>query len=163
MVFEFFFIYHVNQRFYIIFEFKSNEMKQILYLLLIALFISSCSSNSESESSNDPIIGSWKLKSISSDGREESDECTRKTTIKFLENGTSDAIYYDYEGVNDCRAYPVSGIWKNVGNSNYEFTSQYENPTYKIIFTNNNNVFTYSDTEQHNGSYYITTLIYERE
>ena len=138
-------------------------MKKILYLLLTVLFISSCSSNSEFDSSIDPIIGSWRLKSISSDGIEESDECTRKTKLKILENGTSNAVYYDYEGVNDCQANPVSGIWENVGNSNYEFTSQYENPTHKIIFTNNNNIFTYSDTEEHNGQYYITTLVYERE
>lgn len=163
MVFEFFLYLSCKSKILYYIAFKSNEMKQILYLLLIALFISSCSSNSESDSSIDPIIGSWKLKSISSDGIEESDECTRKTTIKFLENGTSDAINYDYEGVNDCRAYPVSGIWENVGDSNYEFTSQYENSTYKIIFTNNNNVFTYSDTEEYNGSFYITTIVFERE
>ncbi len=138
-------------------------MKKILYSFLLVSIIFSCSSNNELESSLDPIIGNWKLKSISSDGIEEATECVLKTTIKFLENGTSDAVYFDDEGVNNCQAYPVSGIWENVGNSNYEFTSQYENPTFKIIFTNNNNVFTYSDTDEHNGSYYITTKIYERE
>ena len=137
-------------------------MKKILYSFLLISIIFSCSSNNESESSLDPIIGKWKLKSISSDGIEEADECELKTTIEYLENGTSNAVYY-YEEINVCESTPVSGIWENVGNSNYEFTSQYENPTYKIFFSNNNNIFTYSDTEEYNGSYYITTIIYERE
>jgi hypothetical protein len=70
-------------------------MKNIIYLLLISLTISSCSNNDNSL--EDPIIEKWKLLRTTSDGTytPEIIDCTDKNTIYNFTNTPSEFYFID--------------------------------------------------------------------
>ena len=113
-------------------------MKKLLYLFIAGTFLISCSSNDDSNL--DPIIGKWKLASISLDGKEISigDECDQKSTLTFLENGSSEDVFYLDNGYGECNKTKGKSTWKNIGNSTYIF-NEFET---KLEFLNNNNSYT---------------------
>ena len=140
-------------------------MKKLLYFSIASTILFSCNSNEDEEamSNLDPIIGTWQLTSETENGKEISTECQRKTTIAFLENGTTSEVYYYENGNNACESDTDSAKWENVGNSTYRITyGGDEGETNKVSFSNNNTVFTFSFTEEHNGTTYIYTAIYKK-
>jgi hypothetical protein len=111
----------------------------------------------------DPIIGIWQLTSETENGNEITTDCEKKTTITFLENGTTSEIYYYDSGNNTCEADTdvENSTWENVGNSNYRISygDIDDSETVKLLFSDNNTVFTYTDVDEYNGTTntYVTT------
>ena len=59
-------------------------MKHITLFICLFLFLNVSAQNSKTEK----LIGKWKLFKEIENGKETSTECTRKTTVEFLNNGT---------------------------------------------------------------------------
>lgn len=115
-------------------------MKKIILLLITIVSLYSCSSNDENETT-DAIIGTWQLNSYTEIGVERSDECSRKTTINFSENGIATVIGFENDG-NSCKSETYTMNWKNSGDSNYTFdTNDGQTHSFKITFSQNNSVF----------------------
>ena len=113
-------------------------MKKLLYLFIAGTFLISCSSNDDSNL--DPIIGKWKLASITLDGKDISigDECDQKSTVTYLENGYTEDVFFLDNGYGECNKTEEKSTWKNIGNSTYIF-NEFE---IKLDFFNNNNSYT---------------------
>ena len=113
-------------------------MKKLLYLFIAGTFLISCSSNDDSNL--DPIIGKWKLASITLDGKDISigDECDQKSIVTYLENGNTENVFFLDNGYGDCNKTKEKSTWKNIGNSTYIF-DEFE---IKLDFFNNNNSYT---------------------
>ncbi|WP_298881156.1 lipocalin family protein [uncultured Polaribacter sp.] len=135
-------------------------MKKLLYLFITATILISCDSDNDSDL--EPIIGKWQLTSETENGKEISDECQRKSTITFFENGTTSEIYYYNYGNDVCESDTTSSKWENVGDSNYRITNDGNSETNEILFSNNNNVFSFTFSEEHNGITYTYKGIYKR-
>lgn len=133
-------------------------MKKLLYLFIASSILFACESNDDdSLSGSDAIIGTWQLTSETENGKELSTECSRKTTVTFSSNGnfTFQGFYSDSGTV--CDSDTSSGTWKNDGDSNYNLDfSDGDISTTKISFSQNNTVFSTTDTDDYNGQ----TLIY---
>lgn len=94
-------------------------MKKIIYLFIAMISLSSCSSNDDLD--QDLLIGKWQLTSQKEDNVEYSDDCSKRSTITFLENKTvTVSSYYDYG--NGCENLTDSFKWINLGNASYELT-----------------------------------------
>lgn len=141
-------------------------MKKFIYLFLAISILSSCQSDNDDEGSNggDPIIGKWQLTSETESGKEISDECQRKTTITFLENGTTDEVYYYNNGNNVCDSDTESATWENIGNSNYKvsYNGGNDSKTNKVSFSDNNRVFSVTFTEEYNGNTFVYVGTYKK-
>ena len=113
-------------------------MKKLLYIFIAGTFLISCSSNDDSNL--DPIIGKWKLASITLDGKDISigDECDQKSIVTYLENGNTEDVFFLDNGYGDCNKTEEKSTWKNIGNSTYIF-DEFE---IKLNFFNNNNSYT---------------------
>lgn len=109
-------------------------MKKIVFVIItVFTTITSCSSNEDKNF--DPIIGTWKISSITVDGKNISigDECQQKSTLKYLENGTViDTFYFD-NGSGNCKKTVSESTWENIGNSVYNM----DGIEIKIDFFNN--------------------------
>jgi len=90
---------------------------------------------SAQNSKTEKLIGKWKLFKEIENGKETSTKCTRKTTVKFLNNGTySISEFVEESEIDDtCTSELRNGKWKNIGNSEYMFN---EKNTSEIIFEN---------------------------
>ena len=112
-------------------------MKKLLYLFIATTFLISCSSNDDSNL--DPIIGKWKLASITLDGKDISigDECDQKSTVTYLENGNTEDVFFLDNGYGECNKTEEKSTWENIGNSTYIF----DELEVKIDFFNNNNSY----------------------
>jgi hypothetical protein len=77
-------------------------MKKLLYIFIAGTFLISCSSNDDSNL--DPIIGKWKLASITLDGKDISigDECDQKSIVTYLENGNTEDVFFLDNGNGEC-------------------------------------------------------------
>lgn len=142
-------------------------MKKLLYLFILSTFLISCDSNEEEPSELDVVIGKWELTSEMENEIEISTECSRKTNITFLENGTaSETSYYD-NGNSTCDSDTSTVNWENVGDSNYRIfiVSQYEDEntnTSKLSFSENNTVFNVTLSETYNDTEYTLVFTYKR-
>lgn len=133
-------------------------MKKILYLFIAIVSITSCESNEEINS--DPIIGTWQLQSVLENGTEQATDCEKKTTIVFLENGTTTNESFNDDGNNGCESNTDSSTWVNIGNSTYRIDSDDEDV--KLNFSQNNTVFTASISESYNGMTFTTVITYKK-
>ncbi len=94
-------------------------MKKILVLTIAMFSLLACSSSEDENIEKDPIIGTWFL--FSKNGVEV-DDCTKKSTYVFKENGTMEGeSYTSYEG--EC-IHEGSGIanWSSKENNIYTIT-----------------------------------------
>jgi hypothetical protein len=138
-------------------------MKKLIYLCLTLILFSSCDSNEENLSF-DPIIGTWQLVSEAKNGIEITTDCTKQTTLTFLENRITKEIgFYEKEN-NDCLSKKESSGWINTGNSNYDIIYEADRKkTVKIYFSQNNNVFSIIESETFNDITYTYSAIYQKK
>ncbi|WP_420553082.1 lipocalin family protein [Tenacibaculum aiptasiae] len=118
-------------------------MKKILFLSIALFSLISCSSNDED--SLDPFIGTWYLFSINN---QEVSDCLKNNTVNILENGNLTFTSYDLIN-NVCKVDDTgSSTWKNKGGGNYGITTKGTTieRINKVLFSNNNNTFTYTET-----------------
>lgn len=129
-------------------------MKKLLILFLVGITTFSCSSDNE-ETTQDPIIGTWTLFSRNN---QEVNDCQKKSTVSFTENGNyNNTGYYLDNTNNNCIAdYNENGGWEN-NNGNYIIKVDNVNNQVPISFSNNNNTMTVTITD--GGT---TTLTYNK-
>lgn len=137
---------------------KLNAMKKLLYLFIACTIFISCESDNDSDL--DPIIGTWQLQSIIEDDVEQTTECSRKTTIVFLQDGTTTADIYEDDG-NNCNNFKDTSTWVNKGNSTYRI--KVDDADSKLTFSQNNTVFTGGTSETFNGVTYTTVITYKKK
>lgn len=112
-------------------------MKKITLFICIFLFLNISAQNSKTEK----LIGKWKLFKEIENGKETSTECTRKTTVEFLKNGTYSISQFVEESEIDDTCTPEfrNGKWKNIGDLKYMFNEKnkseiiFENETYYYV------------------------------
>lgn len=140
-------------------------MKKLLYLFIATTLLISCNSNEDEEnmSNSDPIIGKWQLESAKINGDEISTECEKQTTINFLENGVVNAVSF-FEDGNGCESETDTSSWRKISDSTYriEYEDEDEFEDIKIIFSENNTVFTVSMSETFDGMTFTSTIIYKK-
>lgn len=80
------------------------------FLILVVGFLSSCSSdnNSDSDSYKADIIGTWEVTSILINGEEFIDSTDCLDTVTFTATTQHNTAYYDYEDGNGCVVDDVS-------------------------------------------------------
>jgi hypothetical protein len=111
----------------------------------------------------DPIIGTWQLTSKTENGTEIYTKCCRKNTLTFLSNGTTSEVYYYDNGNTTCDTDTDSANWENVGNSNYKVDyGDNDSQTEKITFSENNSIFSFTSTEEFNGTTETYTGTYKK-
>jgi len=116
-------------------------MKKILVLTIAIFSLFACSS--DDENNLDPIIGTWYF--FSYDGIEV-DDCNKKSTMFFYENGTFlSTVYENQNSTNNCQIKNTTkGTWSYKGKGYYEITASSETSEniLKIVFSDNKNTFT---------------------
>lgn len=136
-------------------------MKKLLFLFIASTILFSCESNDENDL--DPIIGTWQLTSETENGTEESTECSRKTKVTFSEDGKFTYQGFFTDGGSECENENSSGTWRNDNNSNYTLDfGDGDTSTTKLTFSQNNNVFSTTDTDNFNGQTFIYIETYKR-
>ena len=120
--------------------------KLILFLSVFALVFTSCSSDDDSGSGQDPFIGTWKYFKYIQNGVEQTlDSCDIEETLVVAANGDYMASFY-YEIDGNCELdEAVSGTWQNVGNSSYALTIEGFTYTEQVTFEGNTFYYDYID------------------
>ncbi|MEE4000422.1 lipocalin family protein [Tenacibaculum sp. FZY0031] len=115
-------------------------MKKNLILTIAMFSLLACSS--DDENNLDPIVGTWYF---FSDSGVEVDECNKRSTILFNDNGTfSSTNYGNQDDPNNCVIENKdSGTWINNSNNKYQITDIKTNTKqiYTITFSDNGNSF----------------------
>ena len=119
--------------------------KLILLLSVFALVFTSCSSDDDSSSSQDQLIGTWKYYKYFENGVEETLEpCENQDTSVFSANGDfSGSFYIDNAGTCELDE-TLTGTWNNEGNGSYSITEGGFTDTEQITFESN--TFYFEDT-----------------
>jgi len=132
---------------------KPLIMKHTTLFICLFLFLNISAQNSKTEK----LIGKWKLIEEIENGKETSTECTRKTTVEFLNNGTYNISEFVEESEFDDTCTPElrNGKWKNVGKSKYIFN---EKNTSEIIFENETYYYI-TESEEYTIKYVYSKLI----
>ncbi|WP_299051599.1 lipocalin family protein [uncultured Polaribacter sp.] len=96
-------------------------MKKFILLLIIISGLISC--NSENDIDLDPIVGSWKIKSILYDNKEIylTDECNIKSSITFLNDNSIFESNFHKDIKGECVNFEKKYNWINLGKSIYQF------------------------------------------
>jgi len=136
-------------------------MKKLLYLFITSIFLISCSSDDDNNSSLEPIIGEWQLTSYKFNGEEKANDCDKKSTTTFFKNGTGNSIGFDFTQ-NKCERFTDTFTWVNLGDSKYRTDNGYYAYTTEITFSNNNSVLMTFRTEINNGSSETVSYTYKR-
>jgi hypothetical protein len=142
-------------------------MKKIILLLITIVSLSSCSSNDDDTASLNPIIGNWQLKSMTENGEERSNDCSRKSTVTFLENGNGSNISYDenYDGngnavcKNDDNG---TSTWQNSTGSIYKIIEDGDISEVQITFSQDKSTFSIEMSETFNDEVYSFILTYKK-
>ena len=140
-------------------------MKKIVFLLITIVSLSSCSSNDDDTSSLNIIIGTWQLKSQTENGEERTTNCSKKSTLTFLENGNGSQISYDEsydENGNAICENDNNGTftWENTNATTYNISENGNSSTLELTFSQNNTIFSGSSSETYNGTTYASTFSY---
>lgn len=141
-----------------------KKLSLFLSIFLVALSFSSCSNDDDNNNVPDQIINKWRLSEVTASEDSEVfddflDECSKKSTIEFFENGTYRENDYEFDFLTDtCEALdPVNGTWQNLGNSNYNL-SDIEIPgltvtlSVKITFVTNKMIIEFTGTMDVDGT-----------
>ncbi len=142
-------------------------MKKIIFLLITILSLSSCSSNDDDASSLNIIIGTWQLKSMTENDEERSNDCSRKSTVTFLENGNGSNISYDenYDGNGNATCEnAVNGTftWENSTGSIYKVIEDGDITEVQITFSQDKSTFSIEMSETFNDVVYSLILTYKK-
>ena len=119
-------------------------MKKLLYLFIASTLLFSC--DPDETESLDPIIGKWQLSSFTIDGDEVATDCLKETTFEFFEDGTHviTSSTEDDDVTGNCIVEINNLSWTNVGDSTYRTVDGTESYDAKMLFSNNDTVFTNS-------------------
>tara|TARA_B110000259_G_scaffold176740_1_gene213182 strand:+ start:130 stop:561 length:432 start_codon:yes stop_codon:yes gene_type:complete len=142
-------------------------MKKIILLLITIVSLSSCSSNDDDNPSLNTIIGNWQLKSMTENGEERSNDCSRKSTVTFLENGNGSNISYDenYDGNGNATCEnAVNGTftWENLTGSIYKVIEDGDITEVQITFSQDKSTFSIEMSETFNDVVYSLILTYKK-
>ena len=96
-------------------------MKKIITIILIALAVTSCTSNETEIEETNIIVGLWKLTSIKAMNQEFINTCKSKDNIEVRSDKTF-TITSHFED-NNCEIQMSSGTWSDNLNSTYKFTA----------------------------------------
>jgi hypothetical protein len=136
-------------------------MKNLKIILVFLVFagVASCSSDDDSNgpAEADRIVGEWEIQSLSMDGEDlELSDCELQTRIRFSANGdiTVTDYYEDFDS-EECVSEIYNQKWEYRGNNVYRITSEEGSNDLLIVFSNNNNTFSFS-REDEDGSYSAT-------
>ena len=112
--------------------------KLILCLSALAFVLTSCSSDDDSSSSQDPLIGTWKVFKYFENGVEVPLEpCENEETLVFSANGDlSITDYIDNAGACEIDE-AASGTWTNISSGSYSTTIFGDTFTVEITFEGN--------------------------
>ncbi len=99
-------------------------MKKLILLLTAFTFVfTSCSSDDDSSSSQDRLIGAWNYYKFFENGVERPlDPCETDETFDVLADGTFSAEYFE-DNAGTCELVETnSGTWENLGSGTYSIT-----------------------------------------
>lgn len=135
------------------------ENLKLIFVFLAFAGLASCSSDDDTNgpAQVDRIVGEWKIQSLSMDGEElELSDCELQTRIRFSANGdiTVTDRYEDFDS-EECLSEVYTEKWEYRGNNVYRITGEEGPDDITIIFSNNNNTFSFS-REDEDGSYSAT-------
>lgn len=138
-------------------------------ILLLALFIigigfTSCSTDDGSTTSQDEIIGTWKIIEQTLGGEDFTDECTFEKRYHYSSDGTAELTDQSYsEPLNACLSSLVSGSWENMGNNTYHFEYHETQPAdFQVTFSSNGNMMTFSTTLTIDSNDVILQAIFQK-
>ena len=142
-------------------------MKKIILLLITIVSLSSCSSNDDDNPSLNTIIGNWQLKSVTENGEESSNDCSRKNTVTFLENGNGSNISYDenYDGNGNATCendFNGTFTWENLTGSVYKVNEDGDITEVQITFSQDKSTFSIEMSETFNDVVYSLILTYKK-
>ena len=109
----------------------------MLFFTFATLF--SCESTNTETRIFDPIIGTWRLTSMTLDGKESDTRtaCEKRSTSTFQEKGTGKDNNFSEDNFGNCNKNILNFSWKNIDNAEYSL----DNFKIKIEFLNNNNTY----------------------
>jgi hypothetical protein len=137
-------------------------MKKIILLLITIISLSSCSSNDDDTASLNAIIGNWQLQSITENGEERSTDCTRKSTLTFLENGSATSKNYnDDYGIceNDDNG---TFTWENSTGSIYKIIEDGDISEVQVTFSQDKSTFSIEFSETFDNVVYSLITTYKK-
>ncbi|MFT5249530.1 MAG: hypothetical protein ACI93P_001256 [bacterium] len=142
-------------------------MKKIILLLITIVSLSSCSSNDDDTTSLNAIIGNWQLKSMTENGEERTTDCTRKSTVTFLENGNGSQISYDenYDGNGNAICEKDDNgtfTWQNSTDSIYKIIEDGDISEVQITFSQDKSTFSIEFSETFNDVVYSLITTYKK-
>jgi hypothetical protein len=142
-------------------------MKKIILLLITIVSLSSCSSNDDDTTSLNAIIGNWQLKSMTENGEERTTDCTRKSTVTFLENGNGSQISYDenYDGNGNAICENDDNgtfTWENSTGSVYKIIEEGDISEVQITFSQDKSTFSIEFSETFNDVVYSLITTYKK-
>ena len=142
-------------------------MKKIIFLLITIVSLSSCSSNDDDTAFLNAIIGNWQLKSMTENDEERSNDCSRKSTVTFLENGNGSNISYDenYDGNGNvvCKNQDNGTFtWQKSTGSIYKIIEDGDITETQITFSQDKSTFSIEMSETFNDEVYSFILTYKK-
>lgn len=123
-----------------------NFMKKaVLFFSIFTVIFTSCNSDDDGSSQQDPIIGTWKYHKTFVNGMEQIlTDCEKQETFIFMSNNTVEYEYYEEDESDNCLLEEnASGTWSNNGNNEYALDFGF-GPTSRTL-TFENNTFYYDD------------------
>ncbi|WP_347174071.1 lipocalin family protein [Polaribacter uvawellassae] len=122
-------------------------MKTKILMVAIALIFISCSSSKEE--STDPVVGIWKLNSITMLGQEFINNCKLKDNIEIRSNKTFTITSHNLD--DNCAIETASGNWVSVSNDKYNFSAAGDTQTFTLV---SDNMLTFSFVQNSNTVVY---------
>ncbi|MFN0729848.1 lipocalin family protein [Polaribacter gochangensis] len=106
-------------------------MKKIIILVVLFSFISCSSSN---EDLIDPVVGLWKLKSLTIAGQETINDCKLKDQVEIRSDKTFTIILHSESG---CVEQSSSGSWVSDSGNKYKFTAAGDTQIFTLVSDEN--------------------------
>lgn len=135
-------------------------MKKIIYLFIVVIGMSSCSSDNDSNNpTQDPFIGNWELASETENGITVPLEC-EADNLEVSEDGSYTINIENTDNLGNCFAETFSGLWINLGESVYSLNSTPDGPlTTELTFSSNNTVMSFTQEQTDSLSGFTVTLV----
>nr|WP_321221521.1 lipocalin family protein [uncultured Psychroserpens sp.] len=112
--------------------------KLILFLSVFALVFTSCSSDDDASSNQDPFIGTWKYFKYIENGVEQPlDPCDTDETLIVTSDGQYVANFYAEVNGNCELDETLTGTWENAGGNLYVFNYDGFTDTDQLNFEGN--------------------------
>jgi hypothetical protein len=108
-------------------------MKKKLILLLLTIVLVSCS-NSKEDPIN-PIVGLWKLKSITKSGQEFINACKSKDQVEIRSDKTFTILIHNED--SNCAEQSSTGSWISNSSNRYSFTAAGDTRIFTLVSDEN--------------------------